>query len=223
MSVLIVGAGPGMGTALAHTFGSPDQPVALIGNDSQTLETIVDGLVEQDIRAKAAVADTGDTLELVNAIGGLTTEVGTADVVIYNASAFVDGPPSEVPPGEFAAGLAVGITGGLVTLQAVLPAMRAAGSGTVIFTGSATAVNPWAAAVGLSVQKAGIRNLAIAACEELAPENIRVCTITIMGTLKRDSIFDPKVIAPAFARVAATPASQWQAEVRYPLDLAADP
>jgi NADP-dependent 3-hydroxy acid dehydrogenase YdfG len=220
MSLLIVGAGPGMGAALAHKLGSQQRPVAMIGNDSKILQIMVSDLADHGISAKAAVADTGDAESLVNAIGGLAAEVGPADVVIYNASAFVEGPPSAVAPGEFAAGLAVGITGGLVTLQAVLPAMRAAGSGTIVFTGSATAVDPWAAAVGLSVQKAGIRNLAIAACEELAPENIHACTITIMGTLKPDSIFDPKVIVDTYAEVINAPKADWQAEVRYPIESA---
>ena len=215
MSVLIVGAGPGMGAALAHALGSQDKPVALIGRDSQTTEAIVDDLAAAGITAKAALAEVGDPEQLRSAIGGVCAEVGPAEVAVFNASAYVDGPPSSVDIAEFTEGLSVGITGALVTLQAVVEPMRSRGGGTILFTGGSTALDPWTAACGLSAQKAAMRNLAYAAADELRDDNIHACTITIMGALKRDSPFDPRLIAAKFAEVAARPMDQWQPEVRY--------
>ncbi len=204
-----------MGGALAHRFATPQDPVGLVSNNSSVAELLVEGLRADGVDAHAAITDISDIGGLKDALQGLMAELGEPTVVIYNASTNVSGTPTQVPVDDFVHGLVVGITGALVTLQTVAPVMVARGSGTILFTGSGVSISPWVEEAGLSVQKAGLRNLAIAANAELAPKGVYAATVTIMGALARDTVFDPELIADTFYEVAQRPSDEWLAEIRY--------
>jgi short-subunit dehydrogenase len=59
-SIAIVGAGPGMGLAIARTFGSRGYDVALIARNRAKLDDLVGRLAAEDITAAAFPADVRD-------------------------------------------------------------------------------------------------------------------------------------------------------------------
>jgi hypothetical protein len=146
------------------------------------------------------------------------------DVAHSNVSTWVPG-ALDSDLAAVSAGLDAGAVSALAMVQAVQPRMSAAGQGAVIFTGSGAADEPSAASLGLGMQKAALRNLAIGLQPVLAPEGIRVLHFTIYGVLAPDSPFSPPVISERIAGLvldasgtgllplAATP--QWDPVVPY--------
>ena len=133
--------------------------------------------------------------------------------MVFNASQFVAGPPTSTPLAEFRAGLATGITGALITLQATAGDLVAAAPGSaLLFTGSGLALAPWPEGFGLSIQKAGLRHLAVAAAAELRPQGVTVSLVTIRGTIEPGGPFDPDRIAAVYANL-ATPGRDHPVEV----------
>jgi len=94
----------------------------------------------------------------------------------------------------------IGPPGVLVYTQAVWPAMRAAGRGTVIWTGGGLALAPQdgTAVPALTAGKSALRGLALAAAPELPAGGVRLATVTIAGMVAPGGPFDPDRIAGAF-------------------------
>lgn len=203
MPTLVVGAGPGMGRAIAAALGLEHGPVALVARRPDSLDRLTRDLADVGVTAAGFAADITDTDALRAAIADARTTVGPFTVVVHNASSYVAGPPTQVDVAAFQAGLATGITAALVTLQATAgDLLAAAGRSCVLFTGGGLALNPWPDAIGLAVQKAGLRHLALATASELRPSGVSVSIVTIRGTVEPGGPFDPDRIASVFAALA---------------------
>lgn len=222
---LVVGAGPGMGLWCASRFAAHGWQTVLVGHEVGAVEAVADQLAEVSPdapRAVTCVADAGDPIALRASIQALA--LGRVDVAHYNVSTWVPG-AIDSDLSAVSAGLDAGAVSALAMVQAVQPRMSAAGQGAVIFTGSGAADNPSAASLGLGMQKAALRNLAIGLQPVLAADGIRVLHFTIYGVLAPDSPFSPPVISERIAELvldssgtrllplAATP--QWDPVVPY--------
>jgi NAD(P)-dependent dehydrogenase (short-subunit alcohol dehydrogenase family) len=111
------------------------------------------------------------------------------------------------------ADLQVSVGGALAAVQAVLPAMRARGRGTLLLTGGGFAFEPMPPMASLGAGKAALRNLAFSLHADLAPAGIHAGTVTICGTVKPGTAFDPDRIADSFWALHAQPAGSFEREV----------
>ena len=91
-TIAIVGAGPGMGLAIARTFGSRGFDVALISRTKEKLQTLVDQLGQEGITAAAFPADVLDRASLTDALDAAKARFGGIDVLEYSPA-----PHSPVP------------------------------------------------------------------------------------------------------------------------------
>jgi NAD(P)-dependent dehydrogenase (short-subunit alcohol dehydrogenase family) len=108
----------------------------------------------------------------------------------------------------------VDVIGAIVVTQVSVPAMRAAGSGTIIVTGGGFADHPIPAPATVSIGKAGLRSAATMLGADLAPDGIHVATLTIAGQIVVGTDFDPKKIAERYWEVVHSN-GPWQAEFRF--------
>jgi short-subunit dehydrogenase len=102
----------------------------------------------------------------------------------------------------------------VVATQVAAPAMRAAGAGTILFTGGGFADHPVPALATLSLGKAALRSAATILGAELAEDGVRVATVTIAGAVARGTPFDPDRIAETFWSVVQSD-GEWQSEFRF--------
>jgi len=129
MMLLIVGAGPRLGEAVARRFGRDGYDVGLIARDETRLGELGERLKDAGVTAGWAAADIADAAALTAAIGRLVDHAGGVDVLLHNASAWRAARPLETTADELLADLAVGATSLLTAAQAVVPPMRVAGDG----------------------------------------------------------------------------------------------
>jgi NAD(P)-dependent dehydrogenase (short-subunit alcohol dehydrogenase family) len=214
-TVVVIGAGPGLGLAIARRFAREGHAVAMVARNRHRLAGMVEELRGAGGIGHAFVADAGDPRELRSALGAVRESLGDPTVLVHHVSVPVAGKPTEMDYDEFAIGLAGGIGALLVATQEVAPAMCRAGRGTVLVTGGGLALHPSAAYAGIAVQKAGVRSLALTLAQELGPAGVHVATVTVDGLIQPGTYYDPDRIAEEFWILHTEPSGSWRTEVLY--------
>jgi NADP-dependent 3-hydroxy acid dehydrogenase YdfG len=215
-SIIVIGAGPGLGMAVARRFGREGFRVGLVGRRLSAAEALVDELAADKIEALAAAGDVSDRTARLAALDSLTSANGVPDVLVTNASAgSARGRPSEIGSATILAVLAAGVGGLADAVERVLPEMRERRSGTVLVTGSAIAIDPWVEAAALSVGKAAQRHFTHALHREVIEDDVHATTITIHGVIAPGTAFDAQVIAEEFWTVHTQPRAEWTWEHPY--------
>ncbi|WP_404478555.1 SDR family NAD(P)-dependent oxidoreductase [Novosphingobium sp. BL-52-GroH] len=202
-TILIVGAGPGLGLSIARTFGREGFGVALVGRSPERLGQLVARLVEDGIEAAGFVADATDRDALTEAIAAAKVRFGPIDVLEYSPIAPAADPASlaaTVLTAEVAE-QAIGLLalGAVASVQAVLPDMLRQGSGTILITtgGSAIQHQPFLAA--FSMGGGAARNYALTLHAALAGTGVYAASVCIaLGIRKGDPEGDPDLLATRY-------------------------
>ncbi len=212
--LLLVGAGPGLGMAVARRFAGGGYRVTLVARSTDGLAHLADSLGDTGAQIDTIAADAGDPDALGARIGQLYNQRGAPGLIIYNA---VLGAPDKLLSSSvehLQTAYAVDVIGAIVVTQVAAPAMRAAGSGTIIVTGGGFADHPIPALATVSLGKAALRSAATMLGADLEPDGIRVATLTIMGQIVAGTAFDPETIAKRYWDVVDSD-GPWQAEFRF--------
>ena len=211
--IVVVGAGPGMGASVARRFGRQGYDVALIGLPADQLDELGKTLQGEGITTGWTAVDVVDQEGMRAAITRFGDHAHRIDVLHFNPSAFRQKDPLTLAVDELLEDVALGVGGLLTAVQAARPFMSEGAR--VTATGSMAADEPWHEAASLGVQKAGLRNLVRSLDRTLEPHGIRAVSVTVRGTLKRGTPFDPDLIADAIFAAAHQPEDSWRAEVPY--------
>jgi len=211
----VVGVGPGIGLAVARRFGREGFRVAMLARSEEGLERCRGELAGAGVEARPFVADAGSPASLASAFASVRQALGEPSVLVYNAAVLRQGLPSALDPTEVVRELEVNVVGALVSAQQVIPAMRAARRGTLLFTGGGLALEPYPQFASLSLGKAGIRSLTISMAKELELDGIHVATVTVCGFVKPGTHFDPDAIAEEYWKLHAQPAGSWERETTF--------
>jgi short-subunit dehydrogenase len=212
--LLLIGAGPGLGMAVARQFAEGGYRVTLVARSTDGLGQLADTLADTGTRIDTISADAGDPDSLGARISALYRSPGAPGLIVYNA---VMGAPDQLlssSVGHLQAAYAVDVIGAIVVTQVAAPAMRAAGSGTIIVTGGGFADHPIPALATVSLGKAALRSAATMLGADLEADGIRVATLTIAGQIVPGTSFDPARIAERYWEVVHTD-DPWQAEFRF--------
>ena len=182
-SIAIVGAGPGMGLAIARTFGSHGFDVALISRDRAKLDGLVDTLTAEGVTAAAFPADVRDHTALTQALDGSCDEVrdDRRPRVLPGRERRYDGHDRAIPdrPSDLQDQIDFQLYGAIAATQAVLPAMRQAGSGTLLYTTGAGSLDPVPVVANVNAAAAALRNWVINLHKELADSGIQAAHVAI--------------------------------------------
>ena len=81
MSIVIVGAGPNLGRAIAQRFGRERLPVGFIARSADKLRGLTEEVRAEDLTASYAVADIRDAAALQSAIRELADALGPVEVL----------------------------------------------------------------------------------------------------------------------------------------------
>ncbi|MGN6577889.1 MAG: SDR family oxidoreductase [Nocardioides sp.] len=211
--IVIVGAGPGLGAAVARRYGRAGYDVALLARNAQQLDELGSALQAEGITAGWSAVDVTDDEALRVAIERFSQHAGHLDVLHFNPSAFRHEGPLELTPDELLEDVRLGVGALLTAVQAARPAMAAGAR--ITATGSMAADRPWHEAASLGVQKAGLRNLVRSIDTALRPDGIRAVSVTVNGTLEAGTAFDPDRVAEALFAAARQDESSWRNEVPY--------
>ncbi|NUS26999.1 MAG: SDR family NAD(P)-dependent oxidoreductase [Streptomyces sp.] len=131
-SAVVIGAGPGIGLAVARRFAREGFDLALIARSEETVATAVERL--DGVRALPLIADSGDETALRAALDTAAAELGAPDVVVYNAAVIRPDAVGELPLRTRLDTYAVNVLGALTAAAHTAPGMAERGRGTFVAT-----------------------------------------------------------------------------------------
>ena len=83
-TIAIIGAGPGMGLAIARRFGAEGFDIALVSRTQSHLDTLAEILSAEGLRARGFAANVRDAKSLTNALHEAADHFGQIDVLEYS-------------------------------------------------------------------------------------------------------------------------------------------
>lgn len=204
---VIIGAGPGIGGAVARRFAREGLAVGLIARTEATLAAVApDG-----VRVATATADSADESALRAALDKTTAELGLPDVVVYNAAAIRPDRLDELSVRDHLGLYAVNVVGAAIAAAHLLPRMAERGGGSFIVTGGMPEPKP--DYVTLSLGKAGVRTLVQLIDQQYGASGVHAATVTVAGAVAPGTDFDPDDIAEHYWRLHTQPRHRWDREI----------
>jgi NAD(P)-dependent dehydrogenase (short-subunit alcohol dehydrogenase family) len=213
--LLLVGTGPGLGAAIARRFAHEGCRLTLVARSEEAIATIAQELRAAEADVAVVQADAGDPEGLRAALSPLFAAPGGPGVVIYNAALMAFDELLTVSPQQLADAYAVDVIGGVLTAQIAVPAMRAAGGGTLLFTGGGFADALPQALATLSLGKVALRAVATMPARQLRDDDIHAGSLTILGQIATGTPFDPDNIAEAYWAICNEQRDAWREEYRF--------
>ncbi|MGR6917946.1 SDR family NAD(P)-dependent oxidoreductase [[Actinomadura] parvosata] len=182
-TLAIVGAGPGMGLAIARTFGFRGYDVALIARNRTKLDDLVGRLTAEGITAAAFPADVLDHDALTQALKNAAARFDGIDVLEHSPAPSIGSlalaTPSQTSPSDVQGLMDLLLYSAITATQAVLPAMRAAGTGTLLYTNGGGSVDPHPMLGNVNAAQAALRNWVLNLHKELAGTGIQAAHVAI--------------------------------------------
>jgi len=167
----------GIGRATAQAFAAQGAKVAILDLD---LNAARDAAAQLGAGHLGLAANVADEAQVRDAVAEVLAHFGRIDVLVNNAGITQPVKTLEITGKDYDRILDVNLRGTLLMSQAVIPTMRAQGSGSIICMSSVSAQRGGGIFGGphYSAAKAAVLGLGKAMARELGPDNVRVNAIT---------------------------------------------
>jgi len=217
---VVFGVGPGNGAALARRFASEGYRVALLARSADTTAALA-----RELKGRAFACDAGNPANVTSTFEEIRAEMGEIEVLVWNAGSGKFGSAEEVSPQDLADAVNVNAVGALAAAQQVIPAMKVAKSGAIVFIGATASRRGGARFAAFAPGKAAQRSLAESLARLLWPSGVHVSLIVVDGVVdlprtrkmmsgKPDDYFiRPDDVAAAALALVKQPRSTWTFEL----------
>ena len=167
--VLVTGGGSGIGRATVERVAAGGGTA--IAADLTLPNDLPDGAsgVALDVTNAAAVAA---------AVAGVLAQHGRIDGLVTSAGIVATGAVDTLELGDWQRALDVHLTGTMLAARAVVPAMKAAGRGSIVTLGSIYGMTGGAGNLPYNVAKGGVLQLARSLAADLGPFGIRANSVS---------------------------------------------
>jgi len=208
-SIMIIGAGPGIGQAVARRFGGEGWQIVLTGRNADRLAALTAELTADGITAHAVPADATDPAALRTAVAKAEALTGGLTAVHFNAGVVRNQDLFSMTDAEIASDLAIDVTAGFNTIRAATEVFGTRG-GTILITGGGLGVHPSADWAVLGAGKAALRNMVQGLAEPMVERGIRIRIATV-ATLVAPESDEARGTADVFWTLTTDPNAAWEA------------
>lgn len=172
---VVTGSGQGIGRSIAERYAAEGAKVAVVDIVEENAQETVELITKAGGEALAVICDVSKR-ESVNAAAKQTVDHFGSHIEILVSNAGVTRPAMlwKMTDEEWQTVMDTHVGGSFYWLQAVVPEMRKAKSGHIIFTTSGAGLIGSVGQINYSVAKAGLLGMTRSAARELAPFNIIV-------------------------------------------------
>ena len=193
-TIVVIGAGPGLGYAVAKKFGKEGYFVILVARNQESLVKMSDQLNMENIDNTFALGDSSEDEKFNKVLEGIKSEFGTPDVVVYNVG--ITAPdPEDFKTDDLVHHYKTDVAGAWTTVKVFADDEFAKNQGAIIFTGGGLALYPADGFIPLSIDKAALRSLAYILNNKFKEKGIFVGTVTVCGSINSDEYFSADNIA----------------------------
>jgi NAD(P)-dependent dehydrogenase (short-subunit alcohol dehydrogenase family) len=228
---LIIGAGDGLGSAIASAFAADGDVVCLTRRprNLEQLERLAASISEAGGKAHAFGADARDEGVMTDLFARIEATIGAIDTVVFNIGANVRFPITETSAQTFRKVWEMACFAGFLAGREAARVMTPRGRGTIIFTGATASIRGRDGFAAFAAAKHGLRALAQSMARELGPQGVHVAHVIIDGPvsgafvrsmrpdfealMEAGAIMQPDEIAANFLSLARQPRSAWTHEI----------
>lgn len=174
-TALVTGGATGLGLAITRCLAGAGAKVVAVG--SRDAECAAPDLEPLGSAVAYRCFDVTDTAGAETFIQDVNREFGTVTILVNNAGNHCKKPIEEMTPEDFARVLNVHLVGAFALTRAAVPAMKAAGGGSIMYQASMTSFIGQPFVAGYSTAKAGLLGLVHTLASELGADGVRVNAI----------------------------------------------
>lgn len=206
-TIVITGAGQGIGRQYAHAFANAGAHVAIVDMNATAAQSVAKEIGEAALAVPTDVSDSASVKAMAQTV---LDRFGRIDVLINNAAIFSTlkmRPFEEITPEEFDKVMGVNARGVFLCCQAVAGPMRTLGKGKIINISSSVVVTGRANYAHYIASKGAVIGMTRALATELGPDNINVNAVSPHGIVTevpretiRDDQWDEIIAAQALKR-----------------------
>ena len=194
---LVTGGGGGIGRATATRFAEEGAKVIVADIDetegAKTAKVANESAGNSGGQAVFVRTDVTESGSVAAAVAAATEKFGRLDILHNNAggSTNADGPIGEVPDEEFWRTIKLDLYGTFVCCRNAIPALRAAGGGSIINMSSVVALMAFPGRDAYTAAKGGIAAITRSSAVHYGPDKIRVNAIapTVIMTDRVKGLF----------------------------------
>ena len=198
---IITGSGSGMGKAAALLFAREGAKVAVVDINDKGGAEVVEAIKKAGGEAIFLHVDVGVEADLKRMVEQAVKAFGKVNIFWHNAGIAGTGIIERTTEKDFDRQIAIHVKGGYFGAKYVIPEMKKAGGGAMLFTSSISGIKPSAGSPSYSIAKAGLQILAQCIALGYAKDNIRanaVCPGAVDTPLWPAFVSrDPDLIPPA--------------------------
>jgi NAD(P)-dependent dehydrogenase (short-subunit alcohol dehydrogenase family) len=219
---VVVGVGPGLGASLARRFAEK-YAVAINARTPDFLRTLANDIRERGGVALEVQADMSKQDQVRSAFQVIRSQLGDAEVLLFNAAAGPFGNVNEVTAEQFDNCMRVNALGAFLCAKECAPAMIGRGSGVMLFTGATAGVKAGARSIAFGPGNFAKRGLAQSLARDLGPKGIHIAWINIDGgidlphrprpNVNKEDLLSPDAIAETYWHIAHQDRSAWTMEL----------
>lgn len=225
----IIGAGEGLGTALARKFCGEGMDLALISRSEQGSADAMAAASEarSEARVQYYPADVTDPAAVEDALSLSGRKLGPIDVLIYNVrDSFTPIDPLDMSYDALEGIFRLEVVGAFAAAKAVLPAMRERGSGSIFFSSSTAAFRGSGKMPLYAIGKFGLRGLSQSLARAYSKDGVHIvhvrldCDLDVPVMHERyGAKHDPKMLANpddvalSYWQTHLQPRSAWSNEI----------
>lgn len=199
-TIFVIGAGKGLGNAVARKFAEHDFQVVLMCRSAEHLADYQREMESEGIEAATQVADTADQGALAAAMQQAVQTYGIPDVLFYNVG--ITAADTELPDGMntdvMEQRYQVDVLGAYTCIRQVLGEEFSKKQGAVLITGGGLAMYPSAEYLPLSMDKAALRAMVLALHPVFEAQNVFIGSVQVCNTIGGSEKYMPEKIAAQF-------------------------
>ncbi len=197
-TIVVIGAGKGLGNGVAEKFGNNDFRVILMARSEEHLKEYAADFEAKGIEVYTQAADVADFGAFAETFREVVNAHGIPDVLFYNVGITVADEEVEISAQTLIDRYVADVAGAYNCIRLADTEEFAKKKGAVLITGGGLALQPYAGYLPLSMDKAALRAMVQALSPVLKEKGIYLGTVQVTGTIGSNDFYAPKTIAEEF-------------------------
>ncbi|MCD7892634.1 MAG: SDR family NAD(P)-dependent oxidoreductase [Erysipelotrichaceae bacterium] len=199
-TIFVVGAGKGLGNAVARKFGANDFRLVLMSRSAEHLAEYQKDMQGEGLEVETQVVDTSNQLLLAETMQQAIKTYGVPNVLFYNVGITIadEGVAGGITTELMMQRYNAEVLGAYTCIKQLLGEEFSDKQGTILITGGGLAMYPSAAYLPLSMHKAALRAMVQALHPVCKEQNVFLGTVQVCNTIGASEKYMPEKIAEEF-------------------------
>jgi len=186
-SVLIVGAGAGLGASLGRCFAGAGYNIAVAARRPERLEGLITELTDIGVKAEAFGVDASDEDGMAGVFDAAEANLGPIDLALYNVNGRTVKELTELSIDDFENSWRALCLGGFIMGREAAKRMLPRGAGSIFYTGGRGARRGLSEFTAFASAKAALRSVAECTARELGPKGIHVAHFAVEASIASEA------------------------------------